>query len=420
MTLRDAAAEAFGWEPGGVVRLADVTPERVRWLWPHRLPRGKLVVIDGDPSVGKSTLTLDIAARVSTGATWPDGAPGTEPAAVLLLSAEDGLGDTIAPRLTAAGADQTKVHALVEVEIYGEDEDDGPRRVPPSLPRDIPLMERIIRLHGVQLLVVDVLMAFLSGKVDSHRDQDVRSVLHLLSAMAERTGCCILLVRHLNKAAGASALYRGGGSIGIIGAARAAYLVARDPDDTDRRIIAVTKLNIAVEPPALAYRLVDDPANHCARVVWEDAPTTHTAQDLLRGPADDDERTEQDEAADWLINHLRGNVECAAGDVIRAGERAGISKRTLQRARKRAGVSSRKATFGGGWNWALDGAQDDTRDTEGAEDDSTNTLASSAPSVSPSPEPGEAVCVTCGQVLLLARPGRDTCERCRIASGSAQ
>lgn len=390
--LQGAYVDAMGWEPPGVITLADVRAERVQWLWAGRLPLGKLVVLDGDPSVGKSTLTLDIAARVSSGSPWPDGAPASPAAGVLLLSAEDGLADTLAPRLTAAGADQSKVHALVEVAVVGDDEET--RHVPPSLPRDIALIERVIRRHRVRLVVVDVLMAYLNGKVDSHRDQDVRSVLHLLSAMAERTGCCIILVRHLNKSSGGSPLYRGGGSIGIIGAARAAYLVARDPEDDDRRIVAVTKLNIATEPPALAYRLVDDPVNFCARVQWEDAPTTHTAAELLRGPGDDDERTERDEAAEWLVNYLtEQGGEASASDCIRAAARDGITKTTLHRARKRAGIDTVKSGGrGAGWLWQLAVDAEDSTKVPTFQPSEPGTLA---PSAEPLPDDAAPKCSIC-------------------------
>ncbi|MCU1612775.1 MAG: hypothetical protein JWO98_315 [Frankiales bacterium] len=335
-----------------VQTLADVAPERVSWLWPGRLPLGKLVVVDGDPSTGKSTLTLDLAARVSTGSPWPDGADNSPPAGVLLLSAEDGLADTIVPRLTVAGADLSRVHALTDVPSV--DEDGELRRIPPSLPRDIPTMEKIVAEKKVALVVIDVLMAYLNGKVDSHRDQDVRGVLHQLATMAERTNCTVMLVRHLNKAGGGSPLYRGGGSIGIVGAARAAYLVARDPEDEARRIFAVTKCNIAIEPPSLAYRLVGDDTFGCARIEWEDGPVEHTAASLLRGPVDDDERTERDEAAGWLLGFLADSGGTAARkDVAKAARSAGYSEATLKRAKDKAGVRHESAGFPRQTVWSI-------------------------------------------------------------------
>lgn len=380
---REYYPDDFGFAADDVRTLADVTPERVRWLWPGRFPLGKLVVLDGDPSTGKSTLTLDLAARVSTGDDWPDGAASTGAGDVLLLSAEDGLADTIAPRLHAARANLARVHALAAVPL--SDDEGNTRMVPPSLPRDIGAIERVIVRHRVQLVVIDVLMAYLNGRVDSHRDQDVRGVLHQLAAMAERTGCTVLMVRHLNKAGAGSALYRGGGSIGIIGAARAAYLVARDPDDETRRVVAVTKSNLAAEPPSLAYRLVDDPEHGCARIDWETEPVDHTAQSLLRGPVDEDEKTERDEAAEFIHGYLVDNGgEAPAGDVIKAAMTAlSVSKITVQRARHRAGARSRKLGMGAGWVWSLD-PNAPRRNHEGVEDVSTHDRTSSTPSVTPS------------------------------------
>lgn len=334
-----------------LVTLADVTPERVSWLWPGRLPVGKLVVIDGDPSTGKSTLTLDLAAHVSTGNAWPDGAPGVR-GDVLLLSAEDGLADTIAPRLHAAGADLQHVHALTEVPT--RDDEGNDRMVPPSLPRDILTIKLLVQRHQVKLVIVDVLMAYLNGGVDSHRDQDVRGVLHQLAALAESTGCTTLLVRHLNKAGGSNALYRGGGSIGIVGAARAAFLVARDPEDEGRRIFAVTKINIAAEPPALAYRLVDDPQFGCARVEWEAGSVDYTAASLLRTPDSDDDRTESGEAAAWLVDLLTDNGgSMPRKDLLKLARAEGYSEKVLRTARTKAGIVVDRSGYQGGSVWSL-------------------------------------------------------------------
>jgi len=341
-------------EPGApvVVTVSTVAVERVRWLWPRYLPAGKMVVIDGDPSTGKSTLMMDLAARCSTGSPWPDGTPGRAVRDVVLMSAEDGIADTIAPRLHAAGADTERVHVLTGVTAPGT-----PKPLPPTLPRDLDMLERVIGDTGAALVVIDVLMAYLDGHTDSHRDQDVRAVLARVADLAERTGACIVLLRHMNKSGGGNALYRGGGSIGIIGAARAGYLVARDPDDADRRVLAVTKINIAAEPPTLAYRLVSDDDLGCARVQWEDEPVAGvTAASLLRAPLDDDERSERDSAVEWLEDHLTGGGKPSA-EVKRAARAAGFSDRTLARARARLGVvvEDVKTGSGRGTTWALGG-----------------------------------------------------------------
>src|SRR5262249_22936941 len=148
--------------------------------------------------------------------------------------------DTIRPRLEAAGADLDRIHIFHAVRREGHE-------VIPSLPENLPELERAIRDRHAELVVIDPLMAYLGGGVDAHRDQDVRRALAPLAKMVERTGAAGLAVRHLNKggASGGNPLYRGGGSIGIIGAARSGLLVARDPDDPERRVFAVTKSNLA-------------------------------------------------------------------------------------------------------------------------------------------------------------------------------
>jgi hypothetical protein len=338
------------------VRLSEVDPEHVSWLWPGYLPRGKLVILDGDPGVAKSTLTLDLAARVSTGAPMPDGSGGGPPADVLLLSAEDGLADTIRPRLDAAGADVRRVHALTDVAELRDDQ--SVKKRPPSLPADLPHIETVIAEHRVALVVVDVLMAYLGGAVDSHRDQDVRGVLHQLAGIADRRGCTIILIRHLNKTGGAQAIYRGGGSIGIAGAARAAFLAALDPDDEAgaRRVFAPVKCNLGPKPPALSYVLVSDPARGCAAVEWT-GPTEHRADDLLRQRGDDEERTERDEAADWLAAYLEVNGPSRAADVKRAARADGIAERTLARARQKLGVTVKRLGFQQPVEWSLDASR---------------------------------------------------------------
>jgi RecA-family ATPase len=204
-----------------VVTMANVLPERVNWLWPGRIPYGKLTVLDGDPGQGKSTVTTDLAARVSTGSPLPTGERPRR-GAVLLLSAEDGAADTLRPRLEAAGADLTRVHLLDHVATG-----DGPR--PPELPTDLPAIREVIKRERIALVVVDPLMAFLAETVNTRIDHAVRRALHPLKELAEHTGAGVLVVRHLNKSGEGSALYRGGGSIGIIGAARSGMMVGTDP-----------------------------------------------------------------------------------------------------------------------------------------------------------------------------------------------
>jgi putative DNA primase/helicase len=335
--------------PGPVlVSLASVKRGRVAPLWDRHIFRGKLHLVEGDPDLGKTTMTLDLTARVSTGAAMPDGTPGIDPAGVVIASAEDGLADTIRHRLEAAGADLDRIVALTAiVDAHGE-------RMP-GLPSDLAAIEAAIAKVDAALVFIDPLMAYLDGAVNSWRDQDMRRALAPLASLAERTGCAIVAIRHLNKSAGSHALYRGGGSIGIIGAARVALLVAQDPDDPERRILATVKNNLAPHPPSLAFRLVGDETHGAARVEWL-GESEHEASALLAMPADEDERGALDEACEVLrVNLANGPVP--AKDAEREAYSAGLRRATLQRARKTAGVVAEKVgrpgESGQYWQWRL-------------------------------------------------------------------
>jgi len=312
-------------------------------------------MLDGDPGDGKSTMVTDVAARISVGASFPDDAAGRGARAVVLLSAEDAADDTIRPRLDAAGADPGRVVIFDGVTITAED--GSTRCRPPSIPGDLDHLEQLVVQEGAVLVVVDVLNAFLSGAIDGHRDQDVRAALMPLARMAERTGCCVVCIRHLNKAGGSNPLYRGGGSIAFIGGARVGLLVGKDPEDESRRVLAVTKSNVAAAPPALAYRLVDAPEHGCARVQWE-GPTSHRAADLLTG--NDDARGGGDDAVSTLRQVLADGPMWST-DVVAAMGEAGYSASQTNRARRRAGATTEKVGRPGdaeqGWRWRLPSAE---------------------------------------------------------------
>jgi hypothetical protein len=326
-----------------VVRVADVESRPLEWLWRGRIPLGKVTVLDGDPGLGKSTLTLDLAARVTTGRPMPDDTPSTQ-GGVVLLSAEDDTSDTIRPRLEAAGAD------LARVAVFSAVADRDGERLP-EIPLDLSHLEHAINTMGAVLVIVDPLMAFLSPGVNSHHDQDVRRALAPLAKLAERSRAAVVVVRHLNKGAGGtSPIYRGGGSIGIIGAARAGLLLARDPDDDERRVLAVSKCNLARPADALSFELMAS-ISGAVRVGWRGA-SGHTAEALLAAPADSGERSALDEAKAVLHEILeRGPVPVP--EVKKLARAAGVADRTLDRAKAALGVMSRKREFAEGWSWAL-------------------------------------------------------------------
>jgi hypothetical protein len=392
------------------VTLSAVTPEPVTWLWPDRLPAAKLVNLDGDPGLGKSTLALTFAAIVSTGGLWPDGTVCEYPGDVVLLSAEDGIADTIVPRADAAGAKLTRIHAVQGVPIPGEDH---ALRLPTLA--DIAQLRRLVEATAARLVIVDVLMAYLPGGTDSHKDQDIRAVLARLAALADATGATVLLLRHLNKAKGADPLYRGGGSIGIVGAARAAMLVAPDPDDPDRRVLAWSKSNLAPTPDSLAYRLIDTEPLHVAQVVW-DGVSGHTARSLLVGAdGDDSAYSAASEAETWLGDYLTIEGPCAASsDVKAAAAKVGISERTLQRAAKKLGVVITKRGFPAVTEWSLPAQSRQSRQcfelgaTGATEDIRVAVGATGPPGFTPPSGPGR--CDECG-FHTETQGHRDTCSK---------
>lgn len=355
---KDAQASTWIKDMPGLVRLSDVQPEQVLWLWPERIALGKLTIIDGDPGLGKSLVTCDLAARVTTNSPMPDGSIGDlqEPAGVLFLSAEDGLADTIRPRLDAAGADSERIGARVYVTDEGQGVGVGAERLPTLA--DISVLESDIVATGAKLVIIDPLMAHLPDGVNANRDQDIRRALTPISKLAERTGVAIVVVRHLNKLSGGNPLYRGGGSIGIIGAARTGLLVAADPNDETgtRRVLAVTKSNLALCAPALAYRIVTRYDSDVPYVQWEGA-TEYTAASLLAGPQDPQERDALTEATEFLSNFLADGP--LPSDIVFAEAKgAGVSPATLKRAKAELGIQPRKQGFGkdGKWLWELPAA----------------------------------------------------------------
>lgn len=328
----------------GLVMLEDVEPERVRWLWQDRVPLGKLTLLDGDPDVGKSSVAIDLTARITTGAPMPDGTlPELDgPRGVVLLTAEDGLGDTIRPRLDAAGGDPSRV-AVLKTVFAGDVE-----RVPTV--EDLEPIQEAIETVDAALVVVDPLTAFMGLDVNTHRDADVRRALAGLADLADATGVSVFCIRHLNKSGGGNPLYRGGGSIGLIAAARSGLIAARDPQDPDgtRRVLAVTKANLACRPPALSYRL--EAADDVVRVAWE-GETDHSAHDLLEIPTGD-ERTARDNAAEFLVAELSRGPRPVT-ELKEAAKDAGLSWRTIERAKRDLEITAEKDGFDGPWTWRL-------------------------------------------------------------------
>lgn len=325
----------------GYVCVADVEAEAVAWLWAGKIPRGKLTVIEGDPGEGKSTLLFDLAARVSRGAPMPlDSTSTMEPSGVVIVSAEDGIGDTIRPRLEAAEADLQRIVAFQMASL-------------PTLPKDLQAIEASVAEVNASLVILDPFVAFLSGNVNSWKDQDIRRALTPLAALAERTGAAVVLVRHWTKAdGGEKAIYRGGGSIGIAGAARSVLLVASDPENPDQKIVARVKGNLAPPWPSLAYRMV--PVGTTVRIDWI-GENDHQAGDLTSAPVKAEDRSAVGEAAEAILRLLEKEVRIDADEMERHRRQLGISEWAWKKGKVKAGAKADRDGFGPGgrWYWTL-------------------------------------------------------------------
>jgi hypothetical protein len=334
--------------------MGDVQPEEVSWLWDPYIPRRKQTLLEGDPGAGKTWLALTIASGVSRGDLFPGDAPDTQraPDNVLYLSAEDGLGDTLRPRLDAAGADVSHVHALVG---WQQGETQGCISL-----GDLPPLEEALKAVRPALVVVDPLQAYLGASVDMHRANEVRPVLSGLAALAEQYDCAILTIRHLTKSAQDRAVYRGLGSIDFAAAARSILLTGQDPQNPHRRVMAHVKSSLAPLGKSIGYELRE------GRFWWTGCFDV-SAEDLLRPYPVDEERSAVEEAQNFLQDIL-AEGEKPAKEVLREARKAGISEATLKRARMGL-VRSHKAHVVGGkrgeapWMWTLiqgDQGGDDT------------------------------------------------------------
>ncbi|MEQ1672026.1 MAG: AAA family ATPase, partial [Hyphomicrobium sp.] len=229
--------------------LADIEPLPVNWLWPMRMALGKLNLIAGHPGRGKSTLSLHMAALVSTGGEWPDGTQCPQ-GNVAFITCEDDPADTLVPRLLAANADLSRCHLLDAV----DDEKGGER--PFNLKTDVAKIEELARdKGGLSLIIIDPISAYLNG-IDSHNVAEVRSALVPLQQMAERLAAAVVIVSHFNKGTpDGSALSRVAGSGAFVAVCRSAWAVERDPEHPEggRRILAPMKNNIGDDRTGFAF-----------------------------------------------------------------------------------------------------------------------------------------------------------------------
>jgi hypothetical protein len=293
------------------VRLSSVRPRAIEWLWSDWLPLGKLCELAGEVGLSKSTLLLDLAARVSSNGVMPDGSQGTS-GGVCLMSAEDGLEDTILPRLQAAGADLTKIGFF-----------EGYNRAPLLLPDHLERIEVRLRDYDARLLLIDPLAAFLARGAS---DREVRRALHPMKALAERLRCTVLWLRHLT----------GRGPRTTLGPARSGLFVGRDPEDPGRCVLAQRRNNLGERQTSLTYRLEKVVECGCCRIVWGERSAL-TAEELdgagaRKEPAESPQTRSKFELACAFLRAVLKNGPRTCHDVKEAAEEACISERTLERA----------------------------------------------------------------------------------------
>ncbi len=344
-----------------LIRMADVEPKETRWLWNQRIPSGRLSVLCGRPGEGKSMMTMDMAARVTTGRPWPDG--GDAPmGSVLIVTTEDDAAETIRPRLDAHGANSTKVQSLAGV--HGVGRDGKPTTSMFTLEDLGPLQSALASMPDCLLVVVDPIGSFLGGRVDAHRDNEIRGVLAPLSVLAAKTGAAILLVAHQRKGAADHADDLVLGSRAFTGIARSVLHLMRDPDDDARRLLLPGKCNLSAPAPGLAFSIVPDPA----RVEWESNPVDTSASEVLAAQhRAGGGRTEVDDAMDWLVERL-ADGPVLAKEAMKEAEDAGHTKGTMRRAKARLGVKSLKRGFTGPHEWYIPGSEDARAGEPAAED----------------------------------------------------
>ncbi len=333
-----------------LVCMADVEAREISWLWPGRIALGRITLLVGKPGEGKSFVTIDATARITTGTPWPDGSPCPQ-GSVILISPEDDPGDTIRKRLDAHHADVRRVHLLTMTRRIGED---GKAYEVMFTLGDLASLEAALKAHpDCKLIVIDPIGSLLGGSTDSHRDNEVRAVLAPIAKLAEKYGCAVLIVAHRRKSAGGSADETALGSRAFTGIARAVWHLSRDPEDKTRRLLLPGKNNLAPEGDGLAFTIAGDPP----AIQWEREPVTMTADDAMAvesGNGNDERHGPEPEArnaaVEWLT-HLLTNGEVEAGKVKSDAADAGMNYRTVQRAADALGVIREKNQFSGGWVW---------------------------------------------------------------------
>jgi len=311
-----------------IINMADVEAVAVKWLWKPYIPLGKITIIQGDPGEGKTTLALSIAAALTQGEKLPNEVGIKAPMNVIYQTAEDGLADTIKPRLEAVNADCTRVLVIDESkeELSMTDE----------------RIQKAIQQTGAKLLILDPIQAYIGANVDMHRANEIRPVMSKLGRIAEEYGCAVVLIGHMNKAVGQKSSYRGLGSIDITAVARSVLIVGKMRDSPSKRIMTQAKSSLAPVGKSLLFEI-----NGNSALEWKGEVDITAEQFLENGGA---ELNKLEIATEFLLETLKDG-KVSQKEIAAAASDYDFSARTLNEAKKKLKVLSIKAD--NKWYWKL-------------------------------------------------------------------
>lgn len=311
-----------------MIKMSEVESQEIDWLWYPFIPYGKLTIIQGDPGDGKTTFILNVASQLTKGRGLDEKMNVTEPVKVIYQTAEDGLADTVKPRLEKAGADCENILVI--------DESDK------SLSMiDERLEEALIRTKA-RVLILDPIQAYLGGGMDMNRANEARDMTKRLGMLAEKYHCAIILIGHMNKASGNKVAYRGMGSIDFFAVARSVLLVGRVEGEPNLRAVVQIKNNLAEFGHSKAFQLSEEGFK------WI-GDYEITADEVLGGYAPKANKMEQ--AKQMLRELAETNHTVSSNEIFNLADELGISKRTMENAKKELGIKAKK--LNNSWYWEL-------------------------------------------------------------------
>lgn len=319
-----------------LIHMEDVVSKEVEWLWYPYIPYGKITIIEGDPGEGKTTLVLKLAAALSRGLPLPcDDDKEYEPIHIIYQTAEDGIEDTIKPRLEKAGADCSMIRVIDETDKELSMTDDR--------------LEQAIIETKARLIILDPIQAYIGATVDMHRANEIRPVLKHLGIIAEKHNCAIILIGHMNKASGSKSTYRGLGSIDIQATARSVLLVARLRDKPNIRIMAHDKSSLAPAGDAIGFEMTEDNGMVCI------GPYDITIDELLSGNEGRGKK-KLDIAENFIKEYFGTNKVIPSNEIMIEAVKRNIKRNTLLSAKKKLGITSDKEKAENGtiyWTWVM-------------------------------------------------------------------